>query len=221
MSTEIGDLTTSGTIQQTRRVYKSDGSKQVSYVVATANEATFLSNYLIGTSTDDSLFLGEINVQKSKGVSRIDLTYVTPQVLNDKYKTGSDPVKSSSASVSSRPIWQHPLCDNPNGYLNNEVPSVNGTEYPGVDSYFVPNITYTRDEQLSSFSFTPSNLLDDVGRTQAPTGLSGATAQQWLKVSKEVDQSGEVYTIRETWQHAGISAGTANVWPTDIYGPSV
>lgn len=76
MSTEIGDLTSAGTVQQTRRTYRNNGTKQIEYVVSSSNEATFLGSYTLGTSTDDGLFLESIDVTSNKGVSRAVLTFV-------------------------------------------------------------------------------------------------------------------------------------------------
>lgn len=81
MATEIGDLTSSGTIGQTRRSYRPDGSKVVEYTVATTDEGTFLGTYTIGTSTDDGLTLSQIDVLAYKGVSRVTLNYVTGSTL--------------------------------------------------------------------------------------------------------------------------------------------
>jgi hypothetical protein len=218
MSTEIGDLTATGTILEESQSYKSDGSIVKQYALNTTDEGTFLALYNIGTSLDDGLVLGDINVRRAKGVTRATLTYVTPSTLSTKYNTNPDPIYSSDAAVSSVPIWQHPACDNPTGYETGASPKINGTVYPGVESYFVPALTYSKETFAASFTFSQSNIIDDVGSPESPAGMTGATAQQWLKVAKSVRQNGANYTINETWQHAGFSAGTANVWPSDIYG---
>ena len=218
--TEIGDLTSLGTIQETDRVYKAEGSKTINYVVSEANEATFLAGYNIGTSTSDGLLLTDIKVRKGKGVSRVALSYnpETVAIRRGVVPSGGTVQKSSSSAVDSRSIWAHPGIDNPKGYLNDEVPKFGGVEYPGTDSYFTPSATYTREEVVSSFSFTGTDVKGDVGTVEDPNGLTSPGTRQWIKVSNDVNQSGETYTKTETWQHAGFSAGTSNSWPADIYG---
>lgn len=219
MTTIIGSLP--ATQQDVQQRYKADGSKTVRYVVNTTDESTFLGSYSIGTSVDDGLYLAEINVTRNKGASRIDMLYVTAQRLTFTYGSGDNEYKSSNANVTSRSIWAHPGCDNPTGYVNNEIPSINGTEFPGVDNYFTPNVTYTLQTSEQTFSFSESNVLDNVGKPGAPDGMTSANGQEWLKVAKEVSENGELFSIRETWQHAGYSAGTAETWPVEIYGTAV
>lgn len=198
MATEIGDLTSSGTIQQTRRTYRSNGTKTVEYVLNTADESTFLAGYSVGTSTSDGLILESISLSKFKGVSRATLNYVTAEELVAKYVTGV--TQSSDSNASEEPIETHP-----------DYSTAWETSKPGVTSFLLPSPTYTRTEVQNSFSFSQSNIVDDVGTIDTPTGLTGAESGKWLKTSKTVSQQGDKFAITETWQY------NKNGWDTDIY----
>ncbi len=220
MSTEIGSLGTAGAFQERTRSYTSDGSIVDEYVVATADESTFLSGYIIGTSVADGFILGEARVRRARSVSRVSLVYVEPSTLTQKYKEGDNPVQSSGVVATSFPIWQHPDIVNPNGYETNEAPIFGTTAFPGVDSYFAPSATYTYETVENSFSFSESNILDNVGIPDNPTGMTSVIDGAWLKVGKDVRQNGDKYSIVETWQHAGIVNGTSRIWAEEIYGTS-
>lgn len=216
MSTEIGDLTTSGTVQQVSQKYGPKGQLTESYVVATSNESTFLSGYTIGVSTKSGLYLADITVRRNKGVSRIDLEYTTIEELTNRY-IGDSTIKGSEAASVERSIFEHPDCSNKEERNTGAVPVVGGNLKPGVESYLTPSITYTYTENVDSFTFSEANVVDGVGGLSDPTGMTSPTAGSWLKVSKSVQSNGESYTITETWQHRGYSNGTAGVWDPDIY----
>lgn len=112
------------------------------------------------------------------------------------------------------PIEQHPKY----GYSESQkyedgryIPLINGTAKPGVESYLVPQPTFTRYEILSSFTFSEANIISSVGTRCAPTGMTSPTSNKWLKMRLGIRQSGSVYEKSEMWQYA--SAG----WDTDIY----
>lgn len=198
MATEIGDLG-GGTIQQTKRTYKSNGTKTIEYVLATTDEATFLGSYSVGTSVDDGLYLESITMQRFKGVSRASLFFVTEeQLIQGSSSTGVS--KASDSNASEEPIETHP-----------DYVATWATSKPGVTSYLLPSPTYTRTEIQNSFTFSESNIIDAVGTIDSPTGLTGATANKWLKTSLTVSPQGDKFEVTETWQYNKYG------WDTDIY----
>lgn len=88
------------------------------------------------------------------------------------------------------------------------------TSKAGVESYLEPQPVYVRTSYTGTFGFSESTLIADVGKRNSPTGLTGATADKWLKTGISVRQIGDQYEITETWQYA------ANGWDTDIYASS-
>jgi len=112
------------------------------------------------------------------------------------------------------PIEQHPnygISESEKYEDGRYIPLINGTPKRGVESYLVPQPTFTRYEILNSFTFSEANIVSAVGTRNAPTGMTFPTGNKWLKTRLSVRQSGSVYEKAETWQYA--SAG----WDTDIY----
>jgi len=222
MSTEIGSLGPSGTYQSRKRSYQSNGQLVDEYVVSTANESTFLSGYSIGTSTEDGLKLQKIDVQRQKGISRCSLLYA-PVSGGGKYATPGTERADVDASTVSKSIYSHPDCLNPNGSLDGEPPrftAAAGTgtiEFSDAEDYLIPSATYTFTQVVSDFSFTESNVLDGIGERSTPQGLTSSTSKAWLKTSRTISTEGDLYTITDTWQHAGVVAGTVRIWPDEIY----
>ena len=124
-----------------------------------------------------------------------------------------DPVgtvtRSSDGTAQEIPIRLHPLCSNPEDL--DEPPIIDGVAKPGVESYLVPGIIYTRSEVLSSATWTETNLVSGVGELSAPTGITGATTGRWLKTGRTVTETGEGTTVTDTWQYSPVG------WDTDIY----
>lgn len=121
---------------------------------------------------------------------------------------GSDPVEvddeayGASTSASEVPIDQHA------SYSETWKDSKSG-----VDTYFIAQSTFTRTVVLDSndWDWTEANLVSGMNQRGAPTGLSSATANNWLKISREPSQSGETVTLTEEWLH------NPDGWDTDIY----
>lgn len=131
---------------------------------------------------------------------------ITPPVGTIWYEADANPIEI--------PIERHP------NYTYSEsqkyedgryIPLINGNPKPGVESYMVPQPTFTRYEIVNSFTFSEANIISAVGTRNAPTGMTSPTANKWLKMRLGVRQTGNVYEKSETWQYA--SAG----WDTDIY----
>ena len=84
-----------------------------------------------------------------------------------------------------------------------------------LDKRTVPWFTlqYSRRTVETSFTWSQANLVDGVGKIATPTGLSGTTANTWLKVDRATQErspGGDV-DLEETWTY------DENTWPTDLY----
>lgn len=198
MATEIGDLTSSGTIQQTRRTYRSNGTKTVEYVLNTADEATFLGSFSIGTTVDDGLYLESIAMSKFKGVGRATLNFVTKEQLVTGSYGGTGTSKASDSNASEQPLEQNQIWI-----------AAGRPDLPGVTGYLAPQPTYTYTQIVNSFTFSEANIIAGVGSLSSPTGMSSPTAGKWLKTSKTVTPQGDKYEITETWQYSNTAWGTA------------
>ena len=197
--TEIGSLA-GGTRQEERRTYQTKDRKTVEYVLASSDEATFLGSYSIGTSLSDGLYLESIDLRNFKGVTRATLTYVTEEELVNLRYGGTGTSKSSDSNAVELPIKR-----NPNWSISWE------DSKPGYESFIVPQPTYTYTQIVNSFTFSESNIVDNVGTINSPTGMTSPSANKWLKTSKTVTPQGGKYQITETWQY------NASGWDTDIY----
>jgi hypothetical protein len=197
--TEIGSLA-GGTRQEERRTYQTKDRKTVEYVLASSDEATFLGSYSIGTSLSDGLYLESIDLRNFKGVTRATLTYVTEEELVNLRYGGTGTSKASDSNGVELPIE-----------LNGNHSKSWETTKPGVTSFIAPQPTYTYTQIVSNFTFSESNIVENVGTIDSPTGMSSPSANKWLKTSKTVTPQGDKYQITETWQYS------ASGWDTDIY----
>lgn len=71
----------------------------------------------------------------------------------------------------------------------------------GHTTYYVGTVEYTYTEYLDTFSWTQAAITDDVGSTQAPTGLTGATASKWMLVGLSIRTSGNLIEKSRTWRY--------------------
>lgn len=206
--TTIGANTQTITSQTTK--YSSNGSKRVTSEMPAAYEATYLATLTIG-STSGGLVLAEIESKVSGGKCTVTEIYVTPEAYTASYGgTGGDPVLEGDTNATERPIELHPLYSGGMSELGG-VPNVNGNDKPGVTSYLVPQTTYRRTTIEGSFTWSEANLISGVGETGAPTGLTGATAANWLKVARIPVEDGDNVRLTEVWQY------NPDGWDSDIY----
>lgn len=214
----VGTIAGTGVIQDTVEVTSSRGSITKKYIVETADKATFLAQFSLGTSTDSGFTLAEIKERAAKGFSEFELRYVTAEELVQIEFGGTGTSKASDASTYEEPIEQHPDYSEGSSEVNG-VPTLIGaggtTTHPGVTGYLKPSTTYTYTQIVNSFTFSESNIVENVGSLNTPTGVSGATGTNWLKVGKSVSPVGDKYQITETWQY--LPGG----WKTSIYGTAV
>ena len=199
------------------------------------NTATYRYTQKVGTAVsnaigeadpaDATIFLKEINFDPNPGggFETVELVYA-PTTPGDP-STG--PVGTITFEADSNaieiPIQQHPniylpKCERDDegvyhAWLSPTAPGelATATDHPGVETYWIPQPTFTRTEVLSSFTFSEANIVSAVGTRNAPTGMTSPTANKWLKTRLSVRKSGNVVEKTEAWQYA--SAG----WDTDIY----
>jgi hypothetical protein len=210
MSETFGDMPATGIFQRRQRKYTADGGFTDLFVIKTSDLATFLAANAVG-STSGTFRLAEITEESTKGVSRMSLQYVTPSAYTLRYGGTGIVNQEGDSNAQEVPIWLHPDCSNPEDAGTGNPPIIGGNAKPGVESYIKPAPTYTRSEVVSSFAFTEANLIDNVGKRQAPTGVTSPTANAWLKMSKTPVPEGENFRIVETWQHS------PTLWDEDIY----
>lgn len=181
-----------------------DGSARVTYEMPAGVSFT-------PPATEGGLPLRSYDVRTRKGKTTVTVLYTSPE--SQRFRITAPPgtvTRSSDGTAQELPIETHP--DYSAGQSEAEgVPVVNGNLKPGVQSYLVPGIAYTRTEVKSAFTFSQANLTASVGKRNAPAGLSGPTAGRWLKTAIRVDQAGGVVNVSETWQYAPQG------WDEDIY----
>ena len=114
--------------------------------------------------------------------------------------TTNDVIRSASSN-----LMEIPLSKN-----TNYDPSWETTK-PGITSYYIPMPVYERRSYTSFFTFSQSNIVDNVGTRNSPTGLTGGVTDNWLKIEKQITEIGDDAEIVERWQYH--PAG----WDTDIY----
>lgn len=160
--------------------------------------------------------LKEINHDPTPGggYETLELVYGTPVPGNPMTPPVGTIIFEADANPIEIPIEQHPNFSPGQSQYDDAgnivTPYVNGLK-PGVTSYQVPQPTFTRTEILSSFTFSEANIISNVGKRNAPTGMTSPTANKWLKTRLSLRQSGNVVEKTESWQYAG------NGWDTDIY----
>jgi hypothetical protein len=198
---------------QRQRKRTADGRVVDTYVMPPGQLATFLATLTFGSTNVDGLVLAEIDETQQGGNVRVALTFVTPSSYTIRYGGTTGTQKEGDSNATEIPIWQHPDCDNPNGWKDNANPIISAVEKSGnVQAYLVPAPTYTTNRVVSSFTWSEANVIDKVGKRQSPTGLTSATAGRWLKTAFIPTEDGDVVRIRETWQY-----NPEGVWDPDIY----
>jgi hypothetical protein len=215
----------------TRLIRKDSGKKSRT---TSGNNATYRYTQKVGVAVstalgeadpaDATIFLKDINFDPSPGggYETVELVY-GPSTPGDPSTgpVGTITLESDSNTIEI-PIQQHPNFYAPDSYRDPETGVYHaflkaggggpgGTDYPGVESYLVPQPTFTRTEVLSSFTFSEANIIANVGKRDAPTGMTSPAANKWLKMRLSIRKSGNVIEKSETWQYA------SGDWKSDIY----
>lgn len=71
-----------------------------------------------------------------------------------------------------------------------------------VDEYGnrAPTITWLRRMRKTVFEMSSANLTSNVGKRVAPPGMSSTTANEWLKVGREVTQGADFSEILDSYE---------------------
>jgi hypothetical protein len=206
--TDVIGATTATKTQLTKSIAQ-DGGRVEKYEGTISAVDTYVGTLTIGTSTSDGYPLESINVQQQKGKAVATMTYKNWSAGSITAPAGTV-FRNSDGAAQSVPIETHPSY----GKADSEsqgVPVVNGEPKTGVETYQIPSVVYSRTRVESSFTFSESNLVANVGTRNSPAGLSGATANAWLKTGINVQENDEGATVTETWLYAKYG------WDTDIY----
>jgi hypothetical protein len=208
----------------TTRLERKD-SKQKSRTVS-GNNATYRYTQKVGTAVtnalgdadpaDATIVLQSINFNPTPGggYETVELVYGPPTPSTGHTPPVGTVTQDADANAIEIPIQQHPDYSAGTSYRDKDGvfhAFLGAHEKIGVESYLVPQPTYTRTEVLSSFTFSEANIISAVGTINAPTGVASPTTNAWLKTRLGIRKNGNVIEKSETWQYA------SGLWDTDIY----
>lgn len=159
------------------------------------------------------LFVTDIVVTKEGQLSRAEIVYDQPNraratEINPPFSTGTGggtdtELLAATSNAQEIPIEQHPDYGT--------WTAAQKASLAGVTSYLLPNPTFTRTTFVTTWSWTESAVVENVGKLEDPTGMTSPTASKWLKVAYDVREVGGGWEITEVWQYA--SKG----WSTLVY----
>ena len=69
-------------------------------------------------------------------------------------------------------------------------------------TYLAPVPIFRRIENAGAFTWSEANIVENVGKREAPTGMTSPTAGKWLKTRRSVSQQGARYIITEEWAYS-------------------
>jgi len=126
--------------------------------------------------------------------------YVEPSYRS--FVTGSETVRSSQAVFVERSVEQLGLGDSEVKELKNRNIA--------VVPYFT--VSYHRRSHDGSFAWNETNIVDGLGKREAPDGMSSPTLNLWLKTERSIVEVDSGVEIDEAWTY------DENGWDTTIYG---
>lgn len=211
MTTAIG--ATEATKTQITKSIATSGGRVERYEGTISAVNTYVGTLVLGISTNDGFPLRSINVVEQGGKAVATMKYQNSGGFEAVGRPGTV-IRNSDGAAQSVPIETHPDYNKETSDLN-EVPTLDtGSGYaekPGVQTYMIPSIVYSRTIVDSTFTFSESNLVDKVGTRDSPTGMTSPGIDKWLKTGISVQENDDGATITETWLYA------AQGWDTDIY----
>lgn len=76
----------------------------------------------------------------------------------------------------------------------------------------LPSIAWVRRSRKSTFSLSASNVTSNVGKRVDPPGLTGSSANEWLKVGREVQVGPDYTDVTDSyeWKDGGWPASYGN-----------
>ena len=163
-----------------------------------------------GTYTDCDLQPYTPTIEKGKVL--VELSYEVPEIsINNTFggTTPPPPVGTDTRRADANPT-EVPLEQSGN-WSNSWVDPTDLNWKQGIEGFIKPQPTYSYT-YISAFTWSQANLVENVGKRQAPTGLAGADANKWLLMNRSANEIDDTLTeITETWQFA------ENGWDTDLY----
>lgn len=89
------------------------------------------------------------------------------------------------------------------------------TSKPLVETYMVPGMVWKKTVFVDlNWSPTEADCVQDVLTIQAPDGLTGATANKWLRLPNVIRLQGAHYEFVKSWRYTPTPDG----WDGDVYG---
>lgn len=196
------------TIVKEQIVTSTSGSRTVEYEMPTGYSFS-------PPSTSGGFPLRSISETTAGGKKTITANYALPNTSKDPTPSPVGTItKEADGTAQEVPIESHPYYRGDRTEENGPPVIETGSGYvekPGVESYLIPGAIYTRTEVVSGFVWSEDNVVSGTGLLSSPTGLTGASANKWLKTGRTVREEGSSAIITETWQYA------PNGWDEDIY----
>lgn len=156
---------------------------------------------LHGTHTGSAL--NGIDHDKGQKFSEVTLIYEpVGWVPGENVKPSGTVERSGASNVSEFPIETH--ADWAESWKDTKR---------GQTGFFRGQPVYRRTEYLDadSWDWTEANVISGVNTIGAPTGLTDATAANWLKIVRDPQEQGDTVVLYEEWIY------NADGWDTDIY----
>jgi len=134
------------------------------------------------------------------GFVDVTLTYRRPGMPTSQSAGTSTTQKEASIDWQEVPI-DDPRLETAGFYTADQIASLKAA---GQTTVGVGGMEYHYTQYASSFTWSESNLVDGIGETGAPTGISGATPEKWLMAGMSVRDDGDVVEKRTTWKYHAL-----------------
>ena len=163
-----------------------------------------------GTYTDCNLQPYTPTIEKGKVL--VELSYEVPEISINNTFGGTTPpppvgtdTRRADANPTEVPLEQHV------SWSYSWVDPTDSNWKQGIEGFIKPQPTYSYT-YISAFTWSQANLVENVGKRQAPTGLAAADANKWLLMNRSANEIDDTLTeVTETWQFA------ENDWDSDLY----
>lgn len=111
--------------------------------------------------------------------------------------------QTSEAQRAAQASWQEvPIDDDrlvSSGLYNQ--PDIDAMKAKGYSTIGIGSVEYTYTEWDDAFEWSEAALTGGIGETGAPTGISSATAANWLLVGRTVRLDGDLTEKARTWRY--------------------
>lgn len=130
----------------------------------------------------------------------VTLTYGAKNQVSISMHSAGDEQQSSVASWQEVPLDDDRLVSS--GVLSSG--QVASLRKKGYHTFSVGSVEYTYTDWATSFTWSEANLISGIGATSAPTGLTSATAGNWMKVGLTVRTDGDKIEKAATWRYSAL-----------------